>query len=94
MDSCGLDTLDDDELYATVTSSYDPDAVTQSLTDHQRNRLYRAMEQRRNDIAREIQVALEGDERCGTRQVTELFRVHVSDAAVSLSSDFSRLRSL
>ncbi len=85
----GLDTLDDDELYQAVISSNDPDALAHSLSDHQRNSLYKAMEQRRNDIATEIQVALESDEGCAARVVTQLFRMHLSDATVPSSPDFS-----
>ena len=89
LESRGLDSLDDADLYMAVTSSNDPDAFAQSLTESQRHRLYRAMEQRRNEVATEIQAALEGDEHCAVRDVTQLFRVHLSDATVPSSPDFS-----
>ena len=84
-----MDSLDDEGLYAAVNDSSDPDAVVRMLTQEQQRRLHRAMEQRQQEISFEIQQALEGDMHSAVREVTQLFRVHLSDASVASSADFS-----
>ena len=82
--SRGVDNLDNDELYAAVAASSDPHAASRSLSNDQRRRLHRAMDQQQEALHTEMQAALEED--TPNRNVSALFRVHLTDAAAAAAA--------